>query len=142
VGGDEPETLVEAVSVRAALVGGQLDKLAAASASLVDGPGQHRLSEPHASARAVDSDAFDLRPPHPETGQPGDERQLECPDDGALDLGHDLKLVRVGVDRGEGVPVRGGQRIGVLLAGRPKRVVGQHPDNGRDILAGSLADAH
>jgi hypothetical protein len=99
VGRHEAEALVEAVGVRALLVRRELDQAAAPPLRLVDRPAQHDLAEAGAPPSPVDPDALHQRPPAPEAGEAGDERQLEDARRRAIYLGHDQQLVRVALDR-------------------------------------------
>src|ERR1700677_744559 len=94
----ETELLVEAVCVGAALVGSELDEIAAPRAARLDRPLEHLLPQPGIAPVGGDSNRFDLAAPCAHPGNPWDKRQLQRADHlVAIHDNHQL-LIDVGLD--------------------------------------------
>ena len=107
--------LVELVRVGAALVRGKLDQAAAALTAFLDRPFNHRPAETTAAFVPGDAHPLDLAAPHAAPGQPGNEAELQNPDDVSAAFRDGEKLVRIALDRGECLAVAVVQpRPGVL----------------------------
>jgi ribosome-binding ATPase YchF (GTP1/OBG family) len=113
------ERLVEALRIRARLVGRQLDDATITLAGAVNRP----LKELAANARiaVIGSDADTLNEGTARTlvGQIGDKRQLQNANDRAVHAGHYQLVVRVRLYLGEGTSVSLRQRVCELVAACP-----------------------
>jgi hypothetical protein len=135
VGRREPQRLVEADGIRPPLVRRQLDQPAALPAGEVDRPLDHPAAEALAALVGRDPDALDLRPQHAVPAQPGDDRQLQRPDDAPGRLGDQQLVPRGGRDQLERRVVG---VVGRAFPARPDHVIGQQRDDLRDVLAPRL----
>src|SRR5204863_9574674 len=109
----------------AALVRGQLDQPATTPAALVDGPFEHRPADAGGALASSDAHALDLAAPHAAPGEPGNEAELQNPDDVSVAFGHREKLVRIALDRRERLPVAIVQLRPEVLAAAADWVVGE-----------------
>lgn len=109
-------------------------KPAALASGLLDGPLDEQGAQAAATLLGVDADALDDRAGGAPTGEAGNDRQLEGADDLVLTDGHDEVLMGVVRQALEGHQVRAEVVGGFAL--RAQRVVGQHRDDGFDVLRG------
>src|SRR4051812_31870467 len=117
--------LVKPMRVGAALVRGQLDQTATAPAAFLDGPFEHRPADAGGAFASGDAHALDLAAPHAAPGEPGNEAELENPDDVSVAFGHREKLVRIALDRHERLVIAIVQLRPEVLAPAADRVVGE-----------------
>src|SRR5205085_4776247 len=99
----EAERLVKPVGMGTALVRGQLDQTATALPALSDRPFQHRPANPAAAFARGDAHALDLAAGHASAGKARDEAELQYANHSAAAFHDGEKLVRVAIDRGEGI---------------------------------------
>ncbi len=92
----EPKPLVKTMGVNTALVGGQLNKGAAAQPALGDRPIHHLPAETGVAAIGGDANRFDLSPPRPSSGEPRKKAKLKRPNDIGARNGDDEQMIRVG----------------------------------------------
>src|SRR5688572_33226903 len=103
--GLESEPLIEAMRVRPALVGIELDQIATPAPTFGDGPFEHGRPDAGAALCAVHPHRFDLAAPGAAPRDAGDEGDLETADDYARLLDGHQHLVGIPLDRREGVDV-------------------------------------
>src|SRR4051812_29377578 len=127
--------LIEPVRINAALVRGQLDQPATTPAALLDGPFEHRPADAAGALASGDAHALDLAAPHAAPGEPGNEAELQNPDDISAAFGDREKLVRIALDRRERLAIAIVQLRPEVLALAADWVVGEQR-NDRFQVAG------
>ena len=138
--GDEAQPLIEAVGVASALVGRELHQATTLLPGAADGPGEQGTAYSFTATARVNVDGFYLRPPASQSGDAGEESQLQGADDLAAPLGDDQFMVRVRIDLLEGVIIGLRERVLELLPLPSQRVIGQHADNLPHVAAPGAAD--
>src|SRR6185503_9337960 len=103
--GLESEPLVEAVGVRPALVGIELDQIATTAPALGDGPLEHGRPDAGAALCAGHPHRFDLPAPGAAPRDAGDEGDLEAAYQFARLLDRHQQLVGIPLERRESVDV-------------------------------------
>src|SRR5688572_8833839 len=103
--GLESEPLIEAMRVRPALVGIELDQIATPAPAFGDGPFEHGRPDTGAALCAGHSHRFDLPTPSAAPRDAGDEGDLETTDHGAGLLDRYQQLIGIALDRRKGVDV-------------------------------------
>ncbi len=132
----ETEAVIEAVGVIAGAVGGELHKAAATGAAFGDGPVKELLTEAETAGGFMDADGFDLTAPQTLARQAGDEGELQDANHCRVVFDHGEELIGVTVD---GLKRREIDRIGRGTSGfarRPKRIIGEHINDGLQVGAG------
>src|SRR5690348_6835727 len=107
--------------VVAALVGRQLDNLAAACAALLDRPFQKALPQPFAAPVGGDADSLDLAAPGALQRQAGKVADLQRADHLAVVRHDSQKLVGIGTYRRKGIAIGFGQWLAGVLAAAAER---------------------
>lgn len=142
MGGDEAEARVEPLRVGTAGVGRELHHVAPFLSGAFDRPEEELPAEAAATPPTIDAHRFDLRPKPSAIRQIGDDRQLQRGDDLARDLSDDKYLARVGIDRRERRIIRLQQRLMRAFTLSAQVIVGEEPDDRREVGARGTADLH
>jgi len=140
VGCTKAQALIEAVRIRARLVGGELHHAASALAALADGPLHQHGTQPRASLPLRDAHGLHQSAPRTPVGQSRQKRKLKRAHHLAAAFHHRQQLVGIRVDGVERGRVARVQRDGRIFARAAQRIIRQHGDDGREIGRRRAAD--
>src|ERR1700754_5346433 len=123
-------------------MGEQFDDLAALRTRALDGPTHELLADAAAAMIGGDADVLDQAARRPLRAQPWQDAKLQAADDTARLLRDHQLDIGIALDPLEGVEIELRQRLLQPFARAAKMIVGEHCNDGDDIVAARTTDGY
>src|SRR5215211_9454575 len=134
------EPLVKALRIDAAVMSQQFDQLAAACAGVSERPLHQLLADAAAAAIGGNADVLDQAARGALRAYSGQDAKLQAADDRPTLLRNHELQIRIARDPLERLDIARRQRRFEPLARGPEGVVGQHANDGADVIAAGATD--